>query len=310
MTCVLNLIFNQCCPETSPGFFEALLNYLIEIGPALIIGFLLSGIINEYVSEEWVERHLGGAGIKPILLATLIGSILPICCWGSLPLAVTFQKKRARLGPILAFLVATPGTSVSAILVTWSVLGLKFAIYIFIAVIIMGIVMGMIGNLFTATKVNNLVVPSCHCCETETKKTLSQHIVSILKFAFVDMIKDIGLVTLIGLLIAAVVASFDPVGRFVRLYLGGFAGYIFSLISGILMYICATSSPPMVDAFISRGLSAGAGMTMLLAGPITSYGTILVIRKKFGFKILFVYLMAISLLSLIFGYLFQKLYWF
>ncbi|MCX7995392.1 MAG: permease [candidate division WOR-3 bacterium] len=305
---MINFIFNQCCPETPPGFFEALLHYLIEVGPALLIGFLLSGIINEFVPEEWVEKHLGGKGIKPILLATLIGSILPICCWGSLPLAVSFQKKGARLGPVLAFLVATPGTSISAVLVTWSVLGLKFAVYIFIAVIIMGIVMGLIGNMFSVSKVENADESVCHCCcEAETKKTLLQHILSILKFAFVDMVKDIGLETAIGLVIAAIVASFDPVGRFVKLYLGGFSGYVFALVFGILMYICATSSPPMVDAFIGRGLSSGAGMTMLLVGPITSYGTILVINKKFGFRVLFSYLFCISLLSLFFGYLFSVL---
>ncbi|MEO0155809.1 MAG: permease [candidate division WOR-3 bacterium] len=300
------VLLNQCCPE-APGFFEALLHYLIEVGPPLIIGFLLSGIINEFVPEEWVEKHLGGEGLKPILLATFIGAVLPICCWGSLPLAVSFQKKGARLGPILAFLVATPGTSISAVLVTWSVLGLNFAIFIFFSVIIMGIVMGLIGNLFSVSNVNNSAESRCHCCETETEKTISQHIVSVLKFAFIDMIKDIGLETLIGLVIAAIVASSDPVGRFVKLYLGNYWGFLFALIFGILMYICATSSPPMVDAFITRGLSSGAGMTVLLVGPITSYGTILVMRKKFGFKILFVYLITISLLSLIFGYLFQTI---
>ena len=62
---------------------------------------------------------------------------------------MSFYKKGARLGPILAFLVATPATSVSALLVAYSVLGLKFAIYIFFAVIIMGVFVGMIGNLLT-----------------------------------------------------------------------------------------------------------------------------------------------------------------
>ncbi|MEO0049540.1 MAG: permease [candidate division WOR-3 bacterium] len=305
MNYFLSAIFNQC-PPCSQGFFSALLHYLVEVGPALIIGFLLSGIINEFVPEGWVEKHLGGDGIKPILFATLIGSVLPICCWGSLPLAVSFQKKGARLGPILAFLVATPGTSISAVLVTWSVLGLRFAIYIFLAVIIMGIFMGLVGNLFSVSKADNNAKPSCRCCTVATKKNLSQHIISILKFAFVDMIKDIGLETLIGLVIAAIVASFDPVGKFVRLYLGNYWGFLFALIFGILMYICATSSPPMVDAFISRGLSPGAGMTMLLVGPITSYGTILVIRKKFGLKTLVVYLLFIALFSLVFGLLFPQ----
>ncbi len=305
MTEIFAMLFQQCCPEGTPGFFEALLQYVVEIGPALAIGFLISGIINEFVPEEWIEKHLGGNGIKPIFFATLVGSILPICCWGSLPLAVSFHKKGARLGPVLAFLVATPGTSISAFLVTWSVLGLKFAIYIFFSVIIFGIVTGVVGNYFSLSNVNNNSSATCHCCDSERKKTFVQHIISILRYAYVDMIRDIGLETLLGLIIAAIVASFAPIGDLIRGYLFGPFGFLFALIFGILMYICATSSPPMVDAFITRGLTTGAGMTILLVGPITSYGTILVLRKKFGFRILLIYLIFISVLSLVFGYLFQ-----
>jgi uncharacterized membrane protein YraQ (UPF0718 family) len=34
--------------------------YLIEILPVLAIGFLLSGLIHEFVPSGWTERHLGG----------------------------------------------------------------------------------------------------------------------------------------------------------------------------------------------------------------------------------------------------------
>lgn len=302
-----NLIFNQCCPETTHGFFDILLKYIIEIGPALIVGFLLSGIINELISDEWITEHLGGSGLKPIFIATIVGAVLPICCWGTLPLAVSFHKKGARLGPILAFMVATPATSISAFLVTWSVLGLRFAVYISIAVVIMGVIMGLVGNLFALTDGAENSKPACHCCDDDKKRTFQQHVTSILKYAFVDMLKDIGLETAIGIVIAAIIASVDPVGRLVTLYLGGFNGYIFSLVFGILMYICSTSSPAMVDAFLKRGMVPGAGMVLLLVGPVTSYGTILVVRKKFGYKVLFVFILVISILSLLSGYIYQLL---
>ena len=130
-----------------PHFAHVFLRYLYEILPALAIGFFISGIVHEMIPEDKVLKYLGGGGIKPIFYSTLIGALLPICCWGSLPIAVSFYKKGAKLGPILAFLVATPATSVSALLVAYSVLGLNFAIYIFFAVIIMGVTMGLIGCL-------------------------------------------------------------------------------------------------------------------------------------------------------------------
>ena len=70
--------------------------------PYLAVGFILSGLIHEFLPSEWVERHLAGRGVKPVLYSTLIGTILPICCFGSLPVAVSLHRKGARLGPVLA----------------------------------------------------------------------------------------------------------------------------------------------------------------------------------------------------------------
>jgi len=290
-------------------FLHILVHYSWEILPAVALGFLLSGIIQEFIPANLVERHLGGKGIKPILYTTLVGTLLPICCWGSLPVAVSFHKKGARLGPILAFLVATPATSVSALLVTWRLLGLKFAIFIFFAVILMGVVMGLVGNLFK-TQPKEIAKTICEECGKEKQchihhTGLSQHIKSIFQYAFVDMVKEIGPELLLGLVLAAGVAVFVPIGEWIKHNLAGVAGYVFSLIFGLVTYICSTATVPLVDAFIKQGLSMGAGMVLLLVGPITSYGTILVLRKEFGMKILTVYLLGISILSLSLGYLFS-----
>ena len=124
----------------------ALNHYLTEIIPALALGFFLSGLIHEFVPQEWVKRKLGKVDVKSIFYATLTGTLLPICCWGALPVAVSFYRKGSRLGPVLAFLVATPATSISALIVTYQLLGLKVAVFIFFAVIFMGLSIGIMGN--------------------------------------------------------------------------------------------------------------------------------------------------------------------
>ena len=125
-----------------------------------------------------------------------------------------------------------------------------------------------------------------------------------LKYAFIDMPRELGLEIMIGILLAAFVASSLPVGHFIGKYLSGLAGYAFSLIFGILMYICSTATVPLADAFIKQGMNVGAAMVLMLVGPITSYGTILVLRKEFGSKILFIYLSLVSIISLLCGFLY------
>jgi len=71
------------------------------------------------------------------------------------------------------------------------------------------------------------------------------------------------------------------------------------------MYICSTASVPLVHAFISQGMNIGAGMVLLIVGPVTSWGTILVLRKEFGGKILLTYLAVISAIALALGYCFS-----
>ncbi len=291
-------------------FLATLLDYLIEILPVLAAGFFLSGLINEFVPARLIERHLGRSGPGAVLLASLVGVVLPICCWGSLPLAVTLHKKGSRIGPVLAFLVATPATSATAFLVSLRLLGWKFAAFEFFAVILMGLLVGLAGNRFPVRGSGDVFEP-CPDCDNphphSHNRRASERVRSVLRFAFLEMPREIGPETLVGMLLAAFVVSFAPLGAWIRSNLAGGAGYGFSLVFSLLMYICATATVPLVDALIRQGLSAGAGMVLLLIGPVTSYGTILVLRKRFGTRLLLAYLTAVSLAGLGLGLLFSLL---
>jgi len=293
------------------SFVHIFLHYLREVIPALAVGFFISGLVHELIPEDIVLKYLGAGGFRPILYSTLVGTILPVCCWGSLPIAVSFYKKGARLGPVLAFLVATPATSISALLVAYSVLGLGFTVYIFFAVIIMGVTVGLVGNTIKYVPRNSEKI-SCPHCETDPaherlhkKKALRQKIISALKYAYIDLPKEIGVELFIGLILAAVVATFLPIGKLIKSYLGGWFGYIFSIVFGILMYLCSTASVPLIDSLIKQGMNQGAAMTLLLIGPVTSYGTILVLRKEYGIKVLAIFLISLIISSLALGVGFQ-----
>jgi len=284
-------------------------HYAVEVIPSLAAGFFISGIINEFVPASIINRYLNKKGIMPILYTTLAGIILPICCIGSLPVAVGLRKKGVALGPVLAFLVATPATSVSAVFVTWKLMGIGFTLYLSATVIIMGLVLGLIGNKleFQAKQIKSEDAACPHCMtgqggHNHPVDTAVKRIRSIFSYSFIEQPREMGLEILIGLLLAAAVASITPVQHLVQNYLNGGLGYIFSLVFGMIMYICSTASVPMVDAFVTSGMNIGAGLVLLLVGPITSYGTILVIKKEFGIKVLSLYLSLIAAVSLAAGY--------
>jgi len=237
-------------------FFIVFKDYVIDVLPFLAIGFFLSGLIHEFVPTRLVERHLGGRGVKPILYSTVVGTALPICCIGSLPIAVSLYQKGARLGPVLAFLVATPATSITALLVTYALLGLRFTMFIFFTVIVMGLVMGLVGNLIkvrpraSAPQGQQAIDPVCgmrieagkaakaeyggevyyFCCshcqqafESRPEEYAGTHsrnfthrLKHVFKYAFVDMVKEIGPELPLGLALAALVAAIAPVREICR----------------------------------------------------------------------------------------------
>jgi len=333
-------------------------HYVQEVVPYLALGFLISGIIQIYVPSNWVARHLGGTGLKPIVFATLAGTALPICCIGSLPVAVSLHDKGARLGPVLAFLVATPATSVSALLVAYGLLGIEFTAFIFFAVIILGLLMGFVGNHITVSRQGlgkpgeQATDPVCgmevdsgkpsvisteyegttyyFCCDMCRRKFVkspaeypascvsgscacemspkgSNRMVQALRHAFVTMPKDIGPEIVLGLVLAALVAAISPIGRFVGDYLAGGVAYAVAIPVGIVMYTCSTASVPFVHALMLQGMNAGAAMALLIVGPVTSWSTILVLKKEFGGQPLAIYLTVIALLSLLAGFIYGAL---
>ena len=122
-----------------------------------------------------------------------------------------------------------------------------------------------------------------------------------MKYAYIDLPKEIGLELLIGLILAAVVATYMPIGNLIKTYLSGWFGYMFSVVFGLLMYICSTASVPLIDSLMKQGMNHGAAMTLLLIGPVASYGTILVLRKEYGLKILSIFLASLIIASVLLG---------
>jgi len=292
-------------------FLHVLIHYISEVIPSLILGFFLSGLIHEFIPQRWVEKYLSSKGILPILWATVVGTFLPVCCWGSLPIALSFYKKGSGLGPVLAFLVATPATSISALILSYKMLGLVFTIYIFFSVIIMGLIIGYFGNHFKYTPRTISKTACPHCAEEEEYckcgTDLWCKIKDILKYAFIEMPKDIGLEIVIGLVLATIISSFTPAHTIIQTYLSGFWSYPISLFVGLVTYFCSTASVPLIHALIEQGMNIGAAFVLLVVGPITSYGTVLVLMKEFGIKVLLYFIISISILGTLLGVIYEKI---
>ena len=293
-------------------FLTYLKHYINDVAIVLIIGFLLSGIFYEFIPQSIVKKYLVKKNFFTLLSIILIGMILPICCIGSLPMAIGFRQKGVKLGNVLAFLVATPATSITAVLLTLKFFGIYFTIYLCLSVLILGFIIGILGNIFDKKEegLNNASNTTGIDFLTQflPKKTFFEKVKSVLYYSFVYLPKEIGLEILIGLLLASFISSLNILKIFVENYLADVYGYLFSVIFGVLIYICSTASVPLVYALNQQGLSIGPSLVLLILGPLTNYATLLVVRKEFGNKVLIFYLTTIIIFSVISGYVLELIW--
>jgi hypothetical protein len=81
----------------------------------------------------------------------------------------------------------------------------------------------------------------------------------------------------------------------------GFGSMLLMVVIGIPMYVCATASTPLALGMLLAGVSPGAVLVFLLAGPATNIATLGVIGKSLGRTTLYCYLAAVVTISLLFG---------
>jgi hypothetical protein len=113
---------------------------------------------------------------------------------------------------------------------------------------------------------------------------------------------------LLGILVAGVIAWLLPADFFLRHLENEPLSLLVMLLVGIPLYICASASTPVAAALVLKGLSPGAALVFLLAGPATNAATITVVGRFWGRRATVVYLAAIAVCSLFCGWLVNRLY--
>ncbi len=112
------------------------------------------------------------------------------------------------------------------------------------------------------------------------------------------MLGDIGKWFLAGVVIAGTISAFlSP--QLVESYLGqGFLSMVIMLMVAVPLYVCATASTPIAAALAMKGLSPGAALVFLLAGPATNAASLTVVSRIIGKKATMIYLGSIVICSL------------
>jgi hypothetical protein len=271
-----------------------------EMSPYLLFGFLVAGILSVLVSQQIVERHLGGRGFWPRLKASLCGIPLPLCSCGVIPVSMSLHKHGAAKGSTISFLLSTPQTGADSIFVTLSLLGPLFAVFRPLVALGTGLAGGTLVDLLGYTPEDHRRAPKkCtdQCCGGQSNKKISRG----LKYGFVTLPRDIGRPMLLGLAIAALISAFVPEGFFAEQLGTGILAMVVMMFLGIPVYVCATASVPVAAAMIAKGLTPGAALVFLMTGPATNAASFVTIWKVLGRTTAIIYIATVAGCALLSG---------
>ncbi len=292
-------------------YLNAFADLSMEMAPYLLLGFLFAGILYVWFPKKKVYKYLGKPNSASVINAALIGIPLPLCSCGVIPTGISFYNSGASKGSSVSFLISTPQTGVDSLMVTYSLLGLPMAIIKPIIALFTGFFGGFLTNKFDRNKrkQGDHVENNGGKNQVDTRVdqtdvgngTVDRSLRGMLRYAFVEFLEDIAKWLVIGLALAALIEVLVPESFFTSNLGNKYLEMLLILVAAVPLYVCATGSVPIAAILMLKGLSPGAAIVFLMAGPATNAATMTVIGNVFGRRTLAIYLVSIIAGAYFFG---------
>ncbi len=287
----------------------------------VLFGIFVAGLMRVFVRPEAVSRHLGKGKVTSVLKAAALGVPVPLCSCGVLPAAVSLKRQGASNGATTAFLISTPESGVDSIALTYALLDPVMTVARPVAAFATAAVAGIAENMLGAEKDEKSVQPDLHCtvdnccdgvdCLPEVHKshhTFFEKLKAGFSYALFELWEDIASWFLLGLVLAGVITALIPSDLLAKHLGGGLPAMLIMLAVGIPLYICATASTPIAAALILKGVSPGAALVFLLAGPATNVTSLTVLFGLLGKRATAIYLASIAVVSVACGLALDQVY--
>ncbi|OEJ64955.1 SO_0444 family Cu/Zn efflux transporter [Magnetovibrio blakemorei] len=305
--------------DTLALFADNIVLMTLDAAPWLLFGLLVAGLIHAWVPQDGIARLLGGRGVRHIVMGALLGAPLPICSCGVLPAAIGLRRAGASREATTSFLVSTPETGVDSVALSYAMLGPFLAFARPIAAVFSAIVTGLLMRFLPGEEALELVgkthtvAAQTSCCSSgscggvqaqaapeKTAQSPVRRTLGGIGYALTDIFDDIALWLVVGLVLAATTTTWIPPSA-LGAYGSGIGAMVVMVLVGIPMYICATASTPVAASFLLAGVSPGAAMVFMLAGPATNIATLGVVRREMGNRGVVLYLSGIIVTAIVAG---------
>lgn len=271
------------------------ISILIEAIPFILIGVILSGIIQMFVSEEMIARIMPKNRFLAVLFGALAGVLFPACECGIIPITRRLLLKGVPLHAGVAFMLTAPIINPIVLFSTYIAFGNRWSVVFYRGglALAVSVIIGII--LSYQFKDNQLLKPD-EPGHHHHHHTLLQKLGGTLRHA-IDEFFSVGKYLIIGAFIAAAMQTYVKTSTLLAIGQNDVSSSLVMMGLAFVLSLCSE-----VDAFIASSFSStfslGSLIAFLVFGAMVDIKNLLMMlaafKKRFVF-LLITYIVVIVL---------------
>ncbi len=301
--------------------------------PYYLAGVVFAALIKTWKWDRRIRASLIRYDRAAIFVGVGAGLISPLCSCGIMPVVIALSAAGVPLAPVLALLITSPLMAPDAFIVTVGQLGWVWALWKLAVAAMVGLSAGFIarwlssrgilsGTSFKVEKmydrdgavrpgfeeiVNAGCFKSAECDDGHVHERENRFVFFLERFR--DMAFGVGKFLLAALLIQALITYYLPL-NLVEPLLGrkSVLAVLFATLLSVPLPIHQMAAPAVIKGLLAAGMSPGAGMAMLIGGPVTSIPAIATLAGVYERRAFVLYLSVGLAAAVASGYLFQAVY--
>lgn len=266
---------------------------LEQILPFWVLGMVVGSFVSVFLKAKihYAVEALGSkrSGPMGIVIASGLGILSPLCLYGTIPIAASFSASGVEDDWLAAFMMSSVLLN-PQLMVYSAALGQTTLIIRLVSCVVCGIAAGFLVRLLPKRgpffNFEGFEVPV-------SRDTAPNPLVRFLKNLWRN-VKATGLYFLLGVALAAVFQRYVSAEIVSGLFGGNEAwGVLMAATIGVPMYACGGGTIPLLQLWLTEGMSMGSAAAFMLTGPatkITNLGALKIVLplRKFGLYFVFV----------------------
>lgn len=270
----------------------------IEASSTFLCGLLVAGVMRRMLGADGTRKLFGGRGWNGLFRAWAVGTLLPVCSLGVIPIARELRRAGVPSGTILAFVLAAPHINPLSLLYGLTLSEPLVIISFALASLVVALIAGASWERFFARE-SDAPPPSHELMPPPGPKRL----IAVIVTAAREMVGPSTCFVLLGLVTTGMIAGLLPHGCL------GTSMKHKDVISPLLMTVIALPlySGPLqgmmrLGLMFEHGNSVGAAFALFELGIGVNLGLIVWLGLLFGWRRVLLWFILVASVTLVLAY--------